>query len=116
MFIGERIRKLRREAELTQTKLAERFSKILGYRIAYQQIQRIEDGTRNVRCHEVNAFAEIFDIDPRVLLEVTGTAYFTEGGDGGMMTLEFSGETPIKIFKENGTLKILYKTDRDSPL
>lgn len=109
MFIGEKIRKLRRQAELTQTKLAERFSKILGYRIAYQQIQRIEEGTRNVRSQEVNAFAEIFDIDPRVLLEMNGTSYFTEREDGGMMTLEFSGETPIKVFKENGTLKIIYQ-------
>ena len=60
-IIGKNVRRLRKEAKLSQHKLAVKLQ-LLGYEFDRHTILRVERGIRFVADYEVEAFAKVFEI------------------------------------------------------
>ncbi|MBQ7956294.1 MAG: helix-turn-helix domain-containing protein [Lachnospiraceae bacterium] len=67
-IIGKKIKKLRKEAGLTQKQLAEKLQ-LLGHEFSDLTILRIEQGTRFVPDYEVVILANYFGITTDALLK-----------------------------------------------
>src|SRR3990167_2554813 len=69
MEIGEKIKKLRKDRELTQKKLAEKLGRLSGKKYIFQQIGFMENGTRPISLKELKILAEIFGVITNYLLD-----------------------------------------------
>ena len=68
-LIGQRVKKLRTERQLSQKALAEQLQ-LAGYEFSALTVLRIEQGTRFVPDYEVVALAEFFHVSCEYLLGV----------------------------------------------
>ncbi len=68
-LIGQRVKELRTESQLSQKALAEQLQ-LAGYEFSDLTVLRIEQGTRFVPDYEVVALAEFFHVSRKYLLGV----------------------------------------------
>lgn len=106
MFTGKLIRRLRQEKGLTQAQLAEKLTDVVGRHVFQQQIQSMESGVRNIRLNELKALAEIFNVPYESIIEYGGHPHSFTCVENTI--IEFEGEYPTKIQKEDGTLRITF--------
>lgn len=73
-LIGQRVKELRTERQLSQKALAEQLQ-LAGYEFSDLTVLRIEQGTRFVPDYEVVALAEYFQVSCEYLLGVKNEKY-----------------------------------------
>jgi transcriptional regulator with XRE-family HTH domain len=67
-WVGENIRRLRQEREMTLADVATAVTDRLGRSVGFNAVSRIETGQRTVSVDEVVAFAKVLDVDTDSLL------------------------------------------------
>jgi transcriptional regulator with XRE-family HTH domain len=92
--VGQRIRVLRLEAQLSQTSLAEQ----LG--VTFQQVQKYEKGTNRVGAGRLTKIADVLGVPVTRLLGSNEDIEVTRKGPGG-------GRSPLSLLTAPGALRLL---------